>query len=432
MQQIIFNANLASKKSTKLGLISWALYDWANSSFSTIITTFIFATYFTEKIALNQIIGTEQWGFTIALSSLFIAVMSPILGAIADNEGRRKPWLTFFALMCIIASALLWFSKPDHEYTIWTLSWVIVGTIGIEMSMVFYNAMLKDIAPPGYVGRVSGWAWGLGYMGGLASLIVALLLFVDGKPTWFGLNTVQYEQVRACGPLVAAWYSFFGWPILAFTPDLPSKGIGLVRAIRSGLRTLYHTFLSMGNYKEIIKFLIAHILYVDGLNTIFAFGGIYAAGTFHMSIDQVIKFGIALNVGAGIGAAAFAWMDDYVGSKGTILFTLGLMILSGTSMLLVTSQLWFWILGIILSLCVGPIQSASRSLLVHLAPKQKITEMFGLYAFSGRITAFLGPWILGIVTYLSKSQRVGMSTIMVFLLGGTILLATVRVKQAGK
>ncbi len=410
----------------KRAVIGWYFYDWANSAFPTIITTFIFAPYFTSAVAKNKLLGTSQWGDAIAIAGLLIAILSPPLGAIADNEGRRKPWLAFFTLLAIAGSALLWFAKPGPQYVSWTLICVIVGTIGFEVSMVFYNSMLSGLAKPGYLGRLSGWSWGFGYFGGLISLIIALLFFVQGDVHWLNLDKQTAEQIRICGPLVAVWFALFAWPIFVLTPDRPSTGVGFYRSIRLGLRSLFKTLRSLKQYKNILTFLIARMLYIDGLNTIFAFGGIFAAGTFGMSYAEVIQFGISMNIAAGIGAAAFAWMDDYKGSKKTILTALAVMIVSGSGMLVVHSKLMFWILGMVLSLCVGPIQAASRSLMVRLAPKKMLTEMFGLYAFSGKATAFMAPWIVGFITYSMDSQRLGLSIVFLFLFLGSLLLWLVK------
>lgn len=416
----------ASTLKNKKSIIAWCLFDWANSAFPIIVTTFIFATYFTKSIAKNTILGTAQWGDATALAGICIAILSPLLGAIADNEGRRKPWLALFSMLCIVSSALLWFAKPSSDYVTYALTWVVLGTIGLEVGMVFYNSMLSDIAPPSHTGRISGWSWGVGYFGGLLCLIIALVFFVEDHFHLLLLDKTTLQQVRICGPLVGAWFLAFAWPLFIWTPDKPSTGMGITTSIRTGLSTLLTTLKSLKKHPDIIKFLIARILYIDGLNTIFAFGGIYAAGTFHMSFAEVLKFGIVLNVGAGIGAIFFAWMDDLKGSKLTILLTLIVMLITGTSMLVVTQKASFWALGIVLSLCVGPIQAASRSLMVRLSPKDKITELFGLYAFSGKATAFIGPWIFGTFTLLFKSQRAGMGTVMVFLLLGAGILFFVK------
>lgn len=364
-------------------------------------------------MAINAITGTSQWGHAIALAGLLIAISSPIFGSIADHEGRRKPWIAMFSLLCIISSAFLWYTRPIHADVQWALTWVVLGTVGFEIGMVFYNAMLSDLAPKNYLGRLSGWAWGIGYFGGLLSLVVML----------FGFQLHTFTEIRLVGPFAAAWFALFAWPLFIWTPDRPSTQLSYGKAIRNGLRSLYEMLKAMTQYKEIFKFLVARIFYIDGLNTIFAFGGIYAAGAFKMTLSEVAVFGIAMNVAAGLGAMSFAWMDDYKGSKPTLLLSLAIMIICGSAMLLVHSKLLFWIYGMGLSLCVGPVQAASRSLLIRLSPKELITGMFGLFAFSGKATAFLGPWILATLTMASQSQRIGMSSVILFLIvGGTLLL----------
>lgn len=412
---VVTDQILTSPKMNKRAILSWCFYDWGNSAFSTVILTFVFATYFTEKVAINKIIGTSQWGTAVAIAGLVIAILSPIFGAIADHEGRRKPWLGGFALLAIISAGFLWFVRPSHEYATWTLSWLGLGIVGLEVSVVFYNAMLRDLAPVNYIGRISGWGWGLGYFGGLISLALILLI----------LDRTSI-QARIAGPLVGIWYGIFSLPLFIWTPDQPSTGIRFMKAIRLGLRELIKTFRTLPKYKEILKLLLARMIYIDGLNTIFAFGGIYAAGTFGMNLSEVIEFGIAMNIAAGLGAIVFAWVDDYLGAKPTVLISLFIMLALGTSILFVYSKLTFWILGMCLSIFFGPIQAASRSLMVHLVPPHLVTEMFGLYAFSGKATAFMGPWLVGTFTLLFNSQRVGMSVTMFFLLIGGILLCFVK------
>jgi UMF1 family MFS transporter len=292
--------------------------------------------------------------------------------------------------------------------------------------MVFYNAMLPEIAPESHVGRVSGWGWGLGYAGGLAALVLCLVGFVQTDTPWFGLSTSEAENVRAVVLLVAVWYAVFSAPIFLFTPDTPPTGRSLSAAVRAGIGELIETFRQARHYGNIVRFLIARMLYTDGLGTLFAFGGIYAAGSFGMDLAQVIQFGIALNVTAGLGAAAFAWMDDHVGAKPVIVVSLCALIGFGGGLLVVESVTWFWVLGMALGIFVGPAQSASRSLMARLAPEAIRTEMFGLYAFSGKATGFLGPFALAAATAASGSQRVGMGVIFVFFAAGLVLLLRVR------
>lgn len=406
-------------------IIAWCLYDWAATAFSTIILTFVFAAYFTQHVAINTIVGTSQWATAVAIAGFLIAILSPILGAISDHEGRRKPWILIFAVIAMLASAALWLVKPSSDNVLLALLGLIIGMVGIEISLVFYNAMLRDIAPANSIGRISGWGWAAGYFGGLSSLSVVLIFFINGSASKF-LNHATFEQIRICGPWVAVWYLFFSIPFFVWTKDSPSKKLSYRQAIKIGFRNLIHTVKDLKGYREVFKFLIARMIYTDGLNALFAFGGIYAAGTFKMSLIEVVKFGIALNIGAGIGALLLAGLNDYWGSKKMIIIGLLVVLLNGSAILLTHNEAWFWVFGIGLSLCVGPVQAASRSLMIELAPSHLITEFFGLYAFSGKATAFVAPWLIGWLTLLANSQRVGMSMVMVFLLIGTILLYTVQ------
>jgi MFS transporter, UMF1 family len=412
--------------SSRLGQFSWALYDWANSAFSTVIITFIFATYFTQGIAVDKATGTAQWGWALGGSGIAIALLSPVLGAIADAGGRRKPWLFAFTYLTVIGCFLLWYARPDPNFAILTLAVVAIANVAFEIAGVFYNAMLPEIVTREYIGRLSGWAWGLGYAGGLASLILALVAFVQPEQPLFGLDKDRFEQVRITGPLVGVWFALFSLPLFLFTPDRKSSGLPAREAIRRGLAQLRRTFANIRRYRQIGLFLLARMIYTDGLNTLFAFGGIYAAGTFGMDLSEVIYFGILLNVTAGIGALAFAWIDDWIGAKRTILIALLGLLACGAAAVLVTSTLAFWIAGGLLGIFVGPPQAASRSMMARMAPPDMRTEMFGLYALTGKITAYIGPFVLGTVTYWTGSQRLGIATILAFFVIGMVLLLPVR------
>ncbi|MGE3921054.1 MAG: MFS transporter [Gammaproteobacteria bacterium] len=412
---------------SRAAVVSWCVYDWAMSSFSIIITTFIFAAYFTSHIAPNSLIGTHLWGNAASISGLCIAVLSPVFGAIADHYRRRKIWLGCLSLIAVIGAALLWFAKPSSASIYFTLICVVIGTVGLEIATVFYNSMLPGLVAKKYIGRISGWAWGLGYAGGLICLIIALVFFVEGNVSWLDKTTA--ENVRICGPLVSVWFFIFAIPLFIFwkEPEHIRETIG--SSLKRGLRELKHTIKTLPKQPDIFRYLIAHMIYVDGLNTIFAFGGIYAAGTFGMGIDEVIKFGIAMNVSAGFGAALFAWVDDWIGPKKTIVISLTFAAIFSIILLIVHDKSLFWLFALCLSLFFGPIQAASRSLMAHIVPPERETELFGLYALSGRVTTFIGPWLLGTATLIFASQRVGMATVLIFFVLGGILLCSVKAPQ---
>lgn len=405
------------------GRIGWALYDWANSSYAAIISTFVFPAYFARQVAENETIGTMQWGNTVGIAGLIVALSAPLLGAIADQGGRRKPWIGAFTLLCVVATAALWWVRPQTD-VLSAMLLVGLATLGAEFAFVFYNAMLPSLTHVGRLGRWSGWAWGLGYAGGIVSLLLALFGFVR-EGAWFDLPRAEFEHIRATFVLVAAWYGFFAVPLFLFTVDEPARHKGLRRAVRDGLAQFRDSLHQLRAYANILRFLLARMIFIDGLATIFAFGGVYAAGTFSLDEPQVLMFGIALNVTAGIGAAAFAWVDDWLGSKRTILVSLVGLMVPGTLLLVVESVTLFWIFGMLLGVFVGPVQAAGRSYLAHTAPVHLRSQMFGLFAFSGKATAFMGPLLVGWVTGWFDSQRAGMSVIIVLLGIGFALMLSV-------
>ncbi|MBD3640040.1 MAG: MFS transporter [Marinobacter sp.] len=424
------HAQRAGAQEDKRALWSWALYDWANSAFFTIILTFVFAQYFSVSVVQDEVAGTNAWGNIVGISGVFIAILAPMLGAIADQSGRRKPWLIGFTLLCVVSCAMLWTVTPDQDQFWNAALWVGLGTLGAEFAFIFYNAMLPDMASQERTGRWSGWAWGLGYVGGVTSLVVALYGFIETDANLFNLDRDQAEHVRATFVLVAVWYLVFALPAFVFTPDRPSTGLRLGEAARAGFVQLKESIAHVRQYKDIVRFLIARMLYTDGLATIFTFGGVYAAGTFNMSPTEVLQFAIALNVTAGLGALGFAWIDDALGGRNTILLALVGLGTSALAILLVDSAMAFWVWGMVLGIFVGPLQSASRSHLARVAPPHLQTQMFGLFAFSGKATAFAGPLLVGAVTALTDSQRWGMSTILVFLLIGFVLMLKVPATEA--
>ncbi len=413
-------------------ILSWCLYDWANSAYPTVITTFVFGTYFTQAVAETPEVGTAQLGWAVGLSALAVALVSPILGSIADREGARKPWLGVFTVACVLATAMLWYVRPGADHVLWALTFVALAGAAFDFGTVFYNAMLPELVSERMVGRVSGWGWGLGYVGGLLCLVVALFGFVETETPWFGVGTAEAANIRATTLLVAVWFAVFSLPLFLFAPDRPATGRRFREAVRDGIATLVDTARRAREFSGILRFLFARMIYNDGLVTLFAFGGIYAAGTFGMGLAEVVRFGIALNVTAGLGAAVFAWVDDRIGARNVIVISLVALTVLGGAMLFIESKTMFWILGLGLGVFVGPVQSASRSMMARLSPEDMHAEMFGLYALSGKATAFLGPLALSAATTAFDSQRAGMATVMAFFVLGLVVLLPVREPPHGR
>ncbi len=397
------------------------LYDWAYGAFNTVVTTFVFATYFTQKVAADPATGAAQWAAAQAAAGFAVALLSVPLGAVADRGGRRRGLLGAATLLMLACTLGLWFVRPETGSVPLALGLVGVATVAFETATVLYNAMLPGLTTPQRMGRLSMLAWGAGYAGGLVCLGTCLLLLVFPNPPHFGLDRAQSEQVRACALLAGVWLAVFGWPVCVFVPESGTRR-PWGRAIAEGAAELRAVLHAAWADSALRRFLIARLLYMDGLTTLFAFGGIYAAGQFGLSPTEVLIFGIGLNVTAGLGALGFAFVEDRIGAKTTILIALSGLTLLGLALLLTHDRLTFWILGHAIGIFVGPAQAASRSLMARMAPAGARAAYFGLFALSGRVTGFLGPLALSAATAAFASQRAGMAVIVVLLASGGLLL----------
>ncbi|HET9066544.1 MAG TPA: MFS transporter [Gemmatimonadales bacterium] len=403
---------------------SWAFYDWANSAFTTLVVTFIYATYFTKAMAPDEVTGTAWWSRAVAVSAILIAILSPLLGGIADRTGRRKLALLASTTVCVGGTVALAFIAPGGGgNAALALGLFVVANVAFELGGVFYNAFLPIIASPAKIGRISGYGWGLGYVGGMVCMALALVGFVQPDVPWFGLTTEAGWNVRATNLLVAAWFAVFSLPLFLAIGEQPARaptaaGRGVLGELRQTVRDLRH-------FRQVVRFLVARLIYNDGLVTIFAFGGIYAAGTFNMSIAEVIMFGVVLNVASGIGALVFGFVDDRIGGKRTIQVTLVALMTATMLAVWAPNRTWFWVAGIMIGIFVGPNQSASRSLMGRFVPERHQAEFFGFFAFSGKATSFMGPLLLGLASQLFDNQRAGVATVLLFLLIGLVLVSRV-------
>jgi UMF1 family MFS transporter len=413
-----------TKRASATAIGAWVLYDWSYGAYTTIVSTFVFATYFTQGVAPDPATGASWWAGGQALAGVLIALLSVPLGAIADQGGRRRSMLGGCTAIMVVCTLALWFVRPNPSYAALALALVVVGTIAFEVASVFYNAMLPDLVPPARIGRLSMLGWGAGYAGGLVALGLCLVVLISPATPPFGLDRAAAEPVRATALLAGTWLALFGWPVSVFVPEAGRRAAWGV-ALRRGLGELRAVLRDLRHERTLSRFLLARLFYIDGLNTLFAFGGIYAAGEFGLDAQQVLIFGIVLNVSSGVGALGFAFADHRLGAKATILISV--LALTGLSitLLLIHGLAMFWVLGTVLGLFVGPAQAASRSMMAQMAPPDARAAWFGLFALSGRVTAFFGPLVLGVLTAIWHSQRVGMAVIPVFLLLGAMLLINV-------
>lgn len=445
-------------------LASWVMFDWAAQPYYTLVLTFLFAPYFATVVVGNAAQGQTLWGYAAAAAGILIAIGSPLLGAFADGRGRRKPWIALFSLLLIAGLALLWFARPAADTTTiaLVLAGFVVATIAAEFTQVFTNAMMPTLVPAEKLGRLSGTGWAVGYAGGLISLaLMAGLVVTDpntGK-TVLGLEPIlkldmgAREGDRLVGPFAAIWYALFMIPFFLFVPDThrpPPPGA----VKRTALAELWDTLSGLPKHPDMLFFLIARMLYIDGLTAIFAFGGIYGASVFGWQAMELGIFGIVLTLTGVVGALIGGLLDDRIGARNVIMLAL-LILLAGTFGILSidkshvlysvevaqkvpgsapfssAGEKLFLAFAMVIGIVAAPVQAASRSLLARLAPPDKVTQFFGLFAFSGKVTAFFAPFLIATVTAATGSERAGMSAIAFFLIAGVLLMFKVHDRPGG-
>jgi len=449
------------KRASTRALVSWVLFDWSVQPFYTLILTFLFAPYFANAVVGDPARGQALWGYAAALVGVFVAFGSPLLGALADGRGRRKPWIALFSLVLVIAMATLWLAKPaaPSATIVIVLAAFVCAAVAAEYTQVFTNAMMPGLVPPDQLGRLSGTGWAVGYSGGLVSLAVMAGLVVAapgseltllGLEPLLSLDQLTREGDRLVGPFSAVWYLIFMVPFFLFVPDVNVSSRSA--ADRSAVAELWDTVKGLPQYPAMLYFLAARMLYTDGLTAIFAFGGIYGATVFGWGALELGLFGIVLTLTGALGALAGGFLDDRIGSKRVIVSALLVLIVGALGILSVdkthvlygvevapkvtgsspfssTGELVFLAFAIVVGVVSAPVQASSRSLLARLAPPEKITQFFGLFAFSGKVTAFLAPLLVASVTTATGSQRLGMSAILLFLVTGLGLMLAVQTRR---
>jgi len=417
----------------KRTIFSWSIYDFANQPFTTITITFIYSVFFAKFIFTGEFKeGTELWAMAITISSLIIAFLSPIMGAIADNGGYRKLFLIFWTWVCIIFSFCLYFPTQGDVFN--ALLFFCIANIGFEMGGVFLNAYLPEIAPKDKIGRISGYGWSFGYIGGLVALGVCYALFMSpSSPIIEFLDLETGENYRIINVFIAIWFSIFSIPTFLYVKDNRKKKKLSKKIISDSFKNIKQTFNQIKKYKELTKFLIARIVYNDAIITVIFFGGQYATDQFKFETGELFLFAIVLNVFAGIGAFLLGFLDDILGGKKTIQITnFGFVIaclIAFLAPLFIYGESLFWFAGCLIGIFMGPNQASSRSLMGRLIPKSKENEFYGFFAFSGKATAFLGPLLFQQVLHYTGNMRWSILMIALLFVIGILLLKNVDEKE---
>ncbi len=434
-------------------------FDWASQPYNTLLITFIFGPYFVSEVMSDSVLAQEYWGWMMAASGIIIAIVAPVLGTIVDNHQSKNPWMVVFSLMIIVGSAYLWVAEPNSNQVLLILIFFGIGLIGVEFATIITNSMLPDLGPKQEIGRISGYGWAFGYLGGIVSLAIMMLFFAENETgktyinldPLFGLNPLEREGTRFVGPFCALWYlismiPFFLW-VKADQNLISENGkrnqSHISQMIRKDFGTLVTTFSRLTKNKSLAAYLVSSMFYRDSLTGIFAFGGIYAAGVLGWSITQLGIFGILALVFGSIATLIGGYYDKKLGPKIVILVSIIVLILVGLIILSTSleevlfipveegSSLphnLFWVCGCLIGAVGGSLQASSRTMMVIQASKGRYTEAFGLYALAGKATSFLAPFLIAIVTNITGDQRLGISPVIALALIGLIFLIWVNPK----
>jgi UMF1 family MFS transporter len=396
----------------KKHVISWCLFDFANSSYSAVISSVIFPVYFTNVIVGNSAgEGDLWWGRAISLSMLFIALSSPFLGGIADYAGSRKKLLLLYTGICVIAVSGFSFLRPGAVAAGFAL--IVLANIGMEGGLVFYNSFLPRIAPSEFQGRISSWGFSTGYAGSIIALLIALPLASAGR----------YEVTWV---MTAAFFSVFSLPAFLFLPaDMPS-GISPIVAGTKGSKQAWLTLKKLWSRTEPRRFLIAYLFYEDGVNTVIVFSSIFAATTLHFGTHELVGLYITVQATALAGAFIMAKPTDTWGPKKIVILSLFLWVAVAILAFFVQSKLQFWAVASIAGLGLGTVQAGTRAFYAQYVPPGEEAEYFGVYSLVGKSSAILGPLLFGLVSTATRSQRPGILSVAIFFVIGLVLLSRVR------
>lgn len=389
----------------------WTLFDFGNTSFSIVVVTFLYAVYFKKVVTGGEAIGDFYWSLGTSVAMIITAIISPILGAIADYSAGKKRFLLFFTLMSVIATASLFYVQSGMVF--WGLLIFIIANVGFEAGLVFYDSFLPEITSPKNFGRVSGYGFGMGYVGSLVTLAIVYPF-------------IQMEMIKETFPVAALFFLVFSLPLFIFLKDNRKSDVREINYFKIGVTRVFNTITHLPKYKNLAIFLIAYFFYIEGVNTVIFFSGNYASTTLGFTDTELLIFFLTVQTTAIIGSILLGILADSIGQKRTIMITLVMWL--GTIFLAysVSDKETFYIVGLIAGAAMGASQSTSRSFMSHLTPIEKKTEFFGFYSFFGKSSAIIGPLVFGLISYYSGDQRLAIISIAFFFLVGLIILSFVK------
>lgn len=459
------------KVASPLGQVSWAFYEWSRSPYLSLVTIYVFAPYFTNTVIGDPIRGQGMWSFANTIAGFLVAILAPLTGAMADRLGRRKPWIIAIMTLSVPSCIALWWAMPGAQGGLPVgviLAFIVILAMGFSCGEVFHNSMLPSIVNPRRLGSLSGLGLAVGNAGSLVALTAVLLTialpaskvidwsFLPAQPL-FGLDPDLHEHERIAGVIAGLWLLVFHLPLLLWTPDRPATGVQIKRAVGEGLQQLWRTIKRARQVSNVATYLLARMLYTDGLVAIISYAGIYVSGQFKWDVATLMLFGLALTPAGIAGGLLGGWIDDKIGSRRAIQIAVGGAILSMLGAISITpSQIFFvfpydaatakpiWsfpyfqtlpeflylAIFIVLVIFIGAIFSNSRAMMARISPVSSMTQFFGLYAVSGWATAFIGHGLVAFFTSTFNSQRAGFASPLILLSLGFLIIFRVREERA--
>ncbi len=422
----------------RAAVASWCMFDFANSAWTTLIVTVAYSVFFREVVVnAEDNLGDQLWGQATFVAMLIVALTSPVVGALADGSGRRKFFLIVSTVQTVVATYLLFWVGPGDVAAGMIL--FVVGLIGFEVGYVFYNAFLPDVSTPATIGRVSGWGWSIGYVGGLLAAIACRpLLAGDLKDAAGAIDPTSVGGYQTSFVVVASFYLLFALPAFWFLRETPPQSP--VRQARDyftlGFRRVGETLRHLRQYRETGKFVLASLFFNDGITTVISFSAIYATVTFGFTGTDLVNLFIVLNVVAFPGSLVAGYVADRIGAKRTILATLVLwvgVVLVGAA---AQNRTMFWMMACGAAIGMGSTQAVGRSFMAQLSPPDRETEFFGFYVLSGKFASMFGPLVFGMISHATGNQRIAVLSLLPFFLVGIAILASVDaargVREAGR